>query len=83
MLSGVDVFRRRVTLGDDVYRVPEETRILDLNGQTVRLEDLRALDQRPGELVPLEELDWLRFEAIRKRGGWSLTAATVLDGPVE
>ena len=41
------------------------------------------LVQRPGELVPLEELDWLRFEAIRKRGGWSLTAATVLDGPVE
>lgn len=83
MVSDVDPVRRRMTIDEEVYRVGENTRIQDWNGQTVDLADIRTPNLTRGALVPVHEVDFIRFEAVRRRGQWTLTSVTVLEGPVK
>ena len=83
MVSAVDLRQRRLTLDEEVYLVTDNTRITDWNGQPRTLAAIRTPNPKRGALVPTHEVDFIRFEAIRRRGQWAMVSITVLEEPVQ
>ena len=81
MVSKVDARLGRITIDEEVYRVDDQTSIKDWNGQTVALSSIRAPQRRRGQLIPMNEIDYVRYEAIRRRGQWRMVSMVVLEEP--
>ncbi len=83
MVSRIDVASRRLIVDDETYRVDDQTRIRNWNGQAVTLGSIRTPKPKRGELVPITEVDFIRFEATQRRGGWYMVSIVVLEEPVQ
>ncbi|MEZ4291684.1 MAG: hypothetical protein R3E53_14560 [Myxococcota bacterium] len=81
-IDAVNPSARTVTIDDEVYRVPNNCRIQRESGVSVTLAELRG-GARPGELKPIGDIDFVRFEAVEGRSGWSMVEMVVLDAPRE
>lgn len=82
-IDSVDLARRTITLDEEDYVVPGTARIQNRSGTRVALSDLRV-SIRPGQiLVPENEVDFVRFEAIKKRQHWEIVELIVLDDPMD
>jgi hypothetical protein len=78
-VSSVDSAARTILLDDEVYQVPISCRIQRESGVRIALSDLRV-SIRPGVLVvPTNDIDYVHYEAIQKRGGWEMVEITVLE----
>lgn len=78
-VDSVDVVARTITLDDEIYRVPPSCRIHRISGVRLPLSELRVAI-RPGvQLIPMSEVDFVRYEAIKKRRGWEMVEITILD----
>lgn len=78
-VDSLDAVARTITLGEEVYRVPTSCRIRGKSGVRIRLSDLRVAI-RPGvSLLLMDEIDFVRYEAVKKRRGWEMVEITVLE----
>ena len=78
-VDSVDSVARTITLDDEVYSVPTSCRIHRESGVRIPLSELRVA-HRPGVLlVPTNEIDYVRYEAIKKRSHWEMVEIIVLD----
>ena len=78
-VDSVDTLARTITLDEEVYLVPKSSRIHRESGVRMTLSELRVAI-RPGVmLVPMNDVDYVRYEAIQKRRGWEMVEITVLD----
>lgn len=78
-VASVDSMARTITLNDQLYHVPASCRIQRESGVRIPLSELRVAI-RPGVLLVLmNEVDYVRFEAIKKRSGWEMVEITVLE----
>lgn len=78
-VASVDSMARTITLNDQLYHVPASCQIQRDSGVRIPLSELRVAI-RPGVLlVPMNEVDYVRFEAIQKRSGWEMVEITVLE----
>ena len=82
-VDATDTLRRTITIDEIVYAVPTTCRIRRESGVPLRLSDLRVSIRRDQPLVPVHEVDFVRFEAMEKSGGWEMVEIIVLDGPLE
>ena len=78
-VDSVDLVAKTITLDEEIYRVPADCRIQNELGVRVSLSRLRAAIQPGVLLVPVPEIDFVRYEAIQKRRGWEMVEITVLD----
>ena len=78
-VDSVDLVAKTITLDEEIYRVPASCRIQNELGVRVSLSRLRAAIQPGVLLVPVPEIDFVRYEAIQKRRGWEMVEITVLD----
>lgn len=81
-VDSVDPVARTITLDEVVYEVPENCRIRRESGGSMRLQSLRG-GHRPGELVPVTEVDYVRFEAVESASGLRMVELVVLKGPID
>ena len=78
-VDSVDSVARTITLDEELYQVPASCRIRSQSGVRVALSSLRV-GIRPGVLlVPMNEVDYVRYEALEKKGGWEMVEIIVLD----
>jgi hypothetical protein len=83
VVSEVDTSERTITLDGEVFRVPALCRISAVSGTRVPLSTLRVAT-RPGvRIVPMNEVDYVHYEAVQKRRGWEMVRITILDGMPE
>jgi hypothetical protein len=74
---------RTITVNQEIYDVPIRCKARRVFGAIVPLAELRGA-MRPGAaLVPTNEIDFIRFEAVKKASGWEMVKITVLDGAAE
>ncbi|MCB9723522.1 MAG: hypothetical protein H6748_05690 [Spirochaetaceae bacterium] len=82
-IDAVNPRARTVTIDDEVYEVPRDCPIRkESGGGEVSLSELRG-GAPPGTLVPIDEIDFVRFEAIWTGSVWRMVEMTVLDHPTE
>lgn len=81
-VASLDSMARTITLDDRLYHVPASCQIQRESGVRIPLSELRVAI-RPGVLlVPMNEVDYVHYEAIQKKRGWEMVEITVLDqGP--
>ncbi len=78
-VDSVDSGARTIMLDDEIYQVPISCRIQRASGIRVLLSELRG-GVRPGVMgVPTDEVDYVYYEAIKKRNGWEMVDMTVLE----
>jgi len=78
-VASVDSMARTITLDDRLYHVPASCRIQRVSGVRIPLSELR-IAIRPGVLlVPMNEVDYVHYEAIQKKRGWEMVEITVLE----
>ena len=67
----------------ETYGVPISCEARRLSGALVPLAELRGAIHPQADLVATNEIDFVRFEAVRKPAGWEMVKITVLDGAAE
>lgn len=83
MVSSVDVAGRRLVIDEVTYRVDDRTSIRRESGQAATLASIRAPVPAPGQLIAVNEVDFIRFEAVEKSGTWMMRVITILEEPVQ
>jgi hypothetical protein len=79
-VDSVDAGARTITIDTEIFHVPDSCRIQSESGVRIPLSKIRA-GIRPGSLlVPMNEVDFVRYEAIGKKTGWEMVEITVLEG---
>jgi len=79
VVSEVDPAAHTITLDDEVFRVPASCQIRNGSGTRIALSALRVAI-RPGVLlVPMNDVDYVHYEAVEKRRGWEMVKITILD----
>jgi hypothetical protein len=78
-VDSVDTIARTITLDGESYRVPTSCRIARASGVRTSLSALRVAI-RPGmALVPVNEIDYVRYEAIQRGGIWEMVEIEILE----
>lgn len=79
VVMAVDSAAHTITLDDEEFRVPPTCQIRRASGARVPLSMLRV-SIRPGvRVVPTNDVDYVHYEAVKKRRGWEMVRITVLD----
>lgn len=78
-VDSVDAAARTITLDEEVYHVPTSCRISRESGTRIALSDLRTTAQQDSPIVLMSEVDYVRYEAIKKRRTWEMVELIVLD----
>ena len=79
VVMAVDAAAHTITLDDEEFRVPPTCQIRRASGARVPLSMLRV-SIRPGHgSVLVNEIDYVHWEAVKKRRGWEMVRITVLD----
>ena len=82
-IDHVNAATRVISVNLREYTVPVRIKATRPSGGTVPLAELRGA-MRPGDaLVAIDEVDFVRFEAVKKRDVWQMVKITVLDGVPE
>lgn len=81
MVSSVDVVGKRITVDDEDYRVGENCRIQRQDGSHAELADIRTPTRRSGELTAIDAVDFIRFEARKRRELWYMETIVILAEP--
>jgi len=76
----VNATARTLTIGQIEYSVPMRCKPRKESGERVALAELRGATQKGQALVAVNEIDFIRFEAVLKTDGWEMMEITVLDG---
>jgi hypothetical protein len=79
IIDQVNAGTRTITVNSQEYSVPLDCKITRESGSITPLAKLRGMREAGNGLVPSSELDYVRFEAIKKPGGWAMVKITVLD----
>ena len=79
IVDQVNAGTRTITVESQEYSVPLNCKITRESGSITPLAKLRGMREAGNGLVPSSELDYVRFEAIKKPGGWAMVKITVLD----
>ncbi len=78
-IDHVNAATRVISVNLREYTVPVRIRATRPSGVVVPLAELRVA-RRPGDaLVSLNDIDFVRFEAVKKRDVWQMVKITVLD----
>lgn len=78
-VDSVDAVARTITLDDEIYQIPTSCRIQRESGVRISLSELRVAIRPGAPLVPMNEFDYVHFEAIKKQHGWEMVEIIVLD----
>jgi hypothetical protein len=78
-IDHVNAGTRIISVNQREYSVPIHVRPTRESGAVVRLAELRGMLRPPDALVASDEIDFVRFEAIKKRDTWQMVKITVLD----
>lgn len=82
-IDEVNAATRTIMVNQKVFTVPLRCDVRRTSGAKVALAELRGA-LRPGTaLVASNEIDFIRFEAVKKSGVWEMVEVTVLDGASE
>jgi len=82
-IDKVNAGERTITINQETYGVPISCEARRLSGALVPLAELRGAIHPQADLVATNEIDFVRFEAVRKPAGWEMVKITVLDGAAE
>jgi hypothetical protein len=78
-VDSVDNIARTITLDGERYRVPTSCRITRGSGVRTSLSTIRVAI-RPGmPLVPVNEIDYVRYEAIQRGESWEMVKIEILE----
>lgn len=83
MVLKVDVGGKSLVVDDEVYSVTDDTKITRSSGMLAELGDIRAPQPGPNQILPLDQMDFIKFEAKRVRGKWVMTWIEILPEPTE
>lgn len=79
IIDQVNAGTRTITVQSEEYSVPRDCKITRESGSITPLAKLRGIGKAGNGLVLSSELDYVRFEAIKKPGGWAMVKITLLD----
>ena len=82
-IDEVNAATRTITVNQKVYTVPLRCDVRRTSGAKVALAELRGALRPGAALVASNEIDFIRFEAVKKAGVWEMVEVTVLDGASE
>ncbi len=82
-IDKVNAGERTITVNQETYSVPIRCEARRATGALVPLAELRGALRPEADLVAMNEIDFVRFEAIKKPAGWEMVKITVLDGAAE
>ncbi|MBW2425325.1 MAG: hypothetical protein JRG86_13820 [Deltaproteobacteria bacterium] len=80
-VDSVDPAARTITIDGEIYRVPATCRIHYESGAKARLSDIRAIDRSREVLIPTNEVDFVRFEALQAGTSWDMVELVVVESP--
>jgi len=75
----VNAGTRMISVTQREYSVPVHVRPTRESGAVVPLAKLRGVISPPGAPPISDEIDFVRFEAVKKRDSWQMVKITVLD----
>jgi hypothetical protein len=78
-VDSVDSIARTITLDAESYRVPTSCRITRASGVRTSLSALRVAIRPDMLLVPINEIDYVRYEAIQRGGSWEMVEIEILE----
>ena len=70
---------RTITVESQEYSVPLNCKITRESGSITPLAKLRGIMNADQGMVPDSDVDFVRFEAVKKPGGWAMVKITLLD----
>lgn len=79
MVSAVDVAGRTLTIGDEDYAIDDDTKIHRSSGMMAELDDIRAPEPKPNQLIALDQVDFVRYTAKRAGRHWVMESIEILD----
>jgi hypothetical protein len=79
----VNAGTRIISVNQREYSVPIHVRPTRESGAVVPLAELHGVLRPPDALVASGNIDFVRFEAVKKRDVWQMVKITVLDGVPE
>lgn len=82
-VESVDIVASTITIGGETIHVPPSCRIQNASGVRVSLSEIRVGPQAAGVLMPMDEVDFAQYQAIKKRSGWEMVEITILDEALE
>jgi hypothetical protein len=79
VIDQVNAGSRTITVQSEEYSVPLDCKIIRESGSITPLAQLRGIMNSGKGIVPASEVDFVRFEAVKKPGGWEMISVTLLD----
>lgn len=82
-IDEVNAATRTITVNQEVYNVPLRCDVRRSSGAKVALAELRGALRPGAALVASNEIDFIRFKAVKRAGIWEMVEVTVLEGASE
>lgn len=82
-IDKVNPGERTITVNQETYSVPIRVEARRASGALVPFAELRGALRPKADLVATNEIDFIRFQAIKKPAGWEMLKITVLEGGAE
>lgn len=79
LVDQVNAGTRTITVESQEYSVPLNCKITRESGSITPLAKLRGIMNADQGMVPDSDVDFVRFEAVKKPGGWAMVKITLLD----
>jgi len=79
IIEQVNAGTRTITVESQEYSVPLNCKITRESGSITPLAKLRGIMNAGQGMVSDSDVDFVRFEAVKKPGGWQMVKLTVMD----
>jgi hypothetical protein len=79
IVDQVNAGTRTITVESQEYSVPLNCKITRESGSITPLAKLRGIMNAGQGIVSTSDVDFVRFEAVKKPGGWQMVKLTVMD----
>jgi hypothetical protein len=79
IIDQVNAGTRTITVESQEYSVPLNCKITRESGSITPLAKLRGTMNAGQGMVSTSDADFVRFEAVKKPGGWQMVKLTVID----
>ena len=79
IIDQVNAGTRTITVESQEYSVPLNCKITRESGSITPLAKLRGIMNAGQGMVSDSDVDFVRFEAVKKPGGWQMVKLTVMD----